>query len=576
MGMHSGHSDSELMKRSLNGDVEAFTALVCRYRDVPYAAAYSLVHDFHDARDIAQEAWIKAYRRLITCDPDRHFGAWLYGISRRCAIDWLNRRRLPTEDLSAAANVHDPRPQPDEEQEKREICEMVRRALSSLSEANRATTVLYYINGYSQRDISGILGVPLGTVKRRLHESRNSLRRDIMEMVRETFAKNELEGEFAQEVSAEMIEWYVKPSYTAELANFLWSIGEESYYSRAYKEEKALWRCKLGRDVASKVDEFIDFGRTAISQSALGNIFHFSDAESLDEMIAELDSLESLKRRVLKAKPSDPGWIDSIFMHLEENRVLFQQILDALKQADYDGYWQREIQPVVSRRCEELHGELSNYSVKKILMEINGLLGPQYNIEHGPKPMYLTYFGYPLAYGVPDDGGVHSFRGDRPEPTMFVGIFIHLLLYNYSPGGSVLEHLEQLSKSQFYARNLEMYKHYWGGGPYKDFIVAAEKYISVKLGVVSDEKAFHHLYTNQDGTSVLGVIIYDNMSTEKLEGKTYDEFLSSLFEERVIEPATLEGEYYRILEKRVGKKGAEKRREDYQHKYARYEAGKCG
>lgn len=90
---------------------------------------------------------------------------------------------------------------------------------------------------------------------------------------------------------------------------------------------------------------------------------------------------------------------------------------------------------------------------------------------------------------------------------MFVGIFIHLLLYNYSPGGSVLAHLKQLSKSQFCARNLEMYKHYWGGGSYKDFIVAAEKYISVKLGVVSDEKAFHHLYTNEDGTSVLGVII---------------------------------------------------------------------
>lgn len=60
------------------------------------------------------------------------------------------------------------------------------------------------------------------------------------------------------------------------------------------------------------------------------------------------------------------------------------------------------------------------------------------------------------------------------------------------------------------------------------------------------------------------------MNTKKLEGKTYDEFLSSLFEERVIEPATLEDEYYRILEKRVGKKEAEKRREYYQYAYARY------
>lgn len=54
---------------------------------------------------------------------------------------------------------------------------MVQQALSSLSEVNRETTILYYINGYSQKDISGFLGVPLGTVKRRLHDSRKLLER---------------------------------------------------------------------------------------------------------------------------------------------------------------------------------------------------------------------------------------------------------------------------------------------------------------------------------------------------------------------------------------------------------------
>ena len=194
-------SDSELVRKTLNGALEAFTDLVRRYQDVAYAAAYSLVHNFHDARDIAQEAWIRAYQRLVTYDPNRPFGAWLYRISKRCAVDWLrSRQHLPVADLAAAANIPDPRPQPDEEQEDRERYEMIHRALSSLSEVNRETTVLYYIDGYSQRDISGFLSVPLGTVKRRLHDSRKLLQKEVMKMVKEIFEENKLEWKFTEDV----------------------------------------------------------------------------------------------------------------------------------------------------------------------------------------------------------------------------------------------------------------------------------------------------------------------------------------------------------------------------------------
>jgi RNA polymerase sigma factor (sigma-70 family) len=199
--MDRGISDGELVRKPLSGDSEAFTVLVRRYQDVTYAAAYSLVHNFHDAKDIAQEAWIKTYQRLVTYDPNRPFGAWIYRISKRCAIDWLRScQYLPVEDLSEVTNIPDPGPQPDEEQEKRELHETVHKALSSLSELNRETTVLYYINGYSQREVSGILGVPLGTVKRRLHDSRELLRKEVMEMVREAFEENKLKWKFTQDV----------------------------------------------------------------------------------------------------------------------------------------------------------------------------------------------------------------------------------------------------------------------------------------------------------------------------------------------------------------------------------------
>ena len=193
--------DSKLVKETLDGNSEAFTALVCRYQDVVYAAAYSIVRNFHDAKDIAQEAWINAYQKLFTYDPDRHFGAWIYRISKRCAVDWLRKRENSVvDDLSAAMNIADPGLQPDEEQEKRELYDIVNRALLSLSEVHRETTVLYYINGYSQIDVSRILNVPLGTVKRRLHDSRELLRKEVMDMVKEAFEINKLEWKFTQDV----------------------------------------------------------------------------------------------------------------------------------------------------------------------------------------------------------------------------------------------------------------------------------------------------------------------------------------------------------------------------------------
>jgi len=199
--MDSKLSDGELVRRVLEGNTDAFAVLVHRYQDVAYAVAYSIVRNFHDAKDIAQEVWIRVYQRLATYDPDRYFGSWLYTVSKRCAIDWLRSRcSLPDEELSAALSVPDQKSLPDEEQERREACEGIHQALSSLSEVNRETTVLYYINGYSQKEVSQILGVPLGTVKRRLHDSREVLRKEVTEMIKETFEKNKPGWEFTEDV----------------------------------------------------------------------------------------------------------------------------------------------------------------------------------------------------------------------------------------------------------------------------------------------------------------------------------------------------------------------------------------
>jgi RNA polymerase sigma-70 factor (ECF subfamily) len=190
-------SDEELVRRVLSGDRDAFGALVERYKGMVYGVAYAHLRNFHDAQDLSQEVFIKAFLNLSSYDPARPFGNWLYVITRRMAIDRLRGRREMKE---LTDEIIDRSPTPDVRAERREMQRLLKDALSRLSERNRETFCLYYMDGYSIREISRILSVPQGTVKRRLHEARKILRKEVVRMAREGFKEEALTWKFTEDV----------------------------------------------------------------------------------------------------------------------------------------------------------------------------------------------------------------------------------------------------------------------------------------------------------------------------------------------------------------------------------------
>src|SRR3954452_19483397 len=85
-------NDADLVRRARQGDTEAFTLLVERYRDAIYGLAFHELHDFEDARDVAQEAFIQAYLHLDQLrDPDR-FGPWLRQVTVNQCRSWRRSR----------------------------------------------------------------------------------------------------------------------------------------------------------------------------------------------------------------------------------------------------------------------------------------------------------------------------------------------------------------------------------------------------------------------------------------------------------------------------------------------------
>lgn len=293
-----------------------------------------------------------------------------------------------------------------------------------------------------------------------------------------------------------------------------------------------------------------------MSQSMLGTLFYYSQAESIRDLIACIEDPESLKQNIEKADISEGdkrGLMSWLSYNIEKNKERLLEVLSALEQAGYDGYWGEEIKPVVEERCREMQSQLSQYSPKEIVRNIQELLGPAYTISAEPKPIYLTYFSYSLAYHLPDDSSVHSFKADIPikvEGTL--STYTHELLHNFTESEKLRAYYDGLLDNPLFSKTREILSGYWGEPPTEDLIIAAEKYLVTKMGIASSEQAFHHLYTNYGGAAMLAAIIYDYMEGEGLKGKNYEDFLIDLFQSGKIQAQTLDQQYRAVLERRVG------------------------
>jgi RNA polymerase sigma-70 factor (ECF subfamily) len=165
-----------LVARALGGEQQALGLLVSRYTGPVRRVTRAILGDVDDAEDAAQDAFLLALVKLDQYDHTRPFGPWLLRIVTNAAIDRRRRRRvrqtlLLDDDVAAVG------PLPDIEAERRAWGERLQSALATLPERYRAALVLFDVEGYSQVEIAGILGVAPGTVRSAVFHARRRLRR---------------------------------------------------------------------------------------------------------------------------------------------------------------------------------------------------------------------------------------------------------------------------------------------------------------------------------------------------------------------------------------------------------------
>ncbi len=171
--------DSALVATALSGRPDAFATLVERYDRAVYHLAYRTLHDQEEARDVAQEAFFKAYRSLRTFKPGAKFSTWIFAITYHACCDRLARRkRYSNEELPERA---DTAAGPESQAVASDEARRLRAAIDALPEKYRTVVTLYHLQGRQYDEIAQVLGIPMGTVKTHLFRAKEQLRRILTE-----------------------------------------------------------------------------------------------------------------------------------------------------------------------------------------------------------------------------------------------------------------------------------------------------------------------------------------------------------------------------------------------------------
>ncbi|MCB9742501.1 MAG: sigma-70 family RNA polymerase sigma factor [Alphaproteobacteria bacterium] len=183
-----GEADREIVDAVLAGDPTAYRVLVERYQGRIYTMICGMVRDREEARDLTQEAFIKAFHNLSRFRRDARFYTWLYRIAMNVSIDHIRKHKkrqtsefdeqIATRDADGGIDeAHRSMGDPGKELARKRLNQRIMDALDTLSPDHKQIILLREIEGFSYKEISDALEVPEGTVMSRLFYARKQLRK---------------------------------------------------------------------------------------------------------------------------------------------------------------------------------------------------------------------------------------------------------------------------------------------------------------------------------------------------------------------------------------------------------------
>jgi RNA polymerase sigma-70 factor, ECF subfamily len=174
--------DLSLIDRFKGGDQAAFEELILKYEDRIYNLCRLILGNSHDAQDMAQETFLKAYQKLKDFKPEASLYTWLYRIAVTTCLDYKKKPffeslfRKSGEDEEYILEPVSEEPSPEKLYESKQLWLALRKSLGKLSLKLKTVIILKEIEGLSYEDIAEVLDVSIGTVKSRISRARDELK----------------------------------------------------------------------------------------------------------------------------------------------------------------------------------------------------------------------------------------------------------------------------------------------------------------------------------------------------------------------------------------------------------------
>jgi len=172
----------------MGGDLDSFNQLVLRWERPIYALAYRVIGREEDARDVAQETFLRAFRALSGFKGQAKFSSWLYRITLNLCRDWIRKeRRTPVSqapegiDIIELAGEGTPAESIEQLVGRKQLGRAVSKAMAMLPEEQRTAIILKEYHGLTFQEIADMLDCPLSTVKTRLYQGLSVVRKQLEE-----------------------------------------------------------------------------------------------------------------------------------------------------------------------------------------------------------------------------------------------------------------------------------------------------------------------------------------------------------------------------------------------------------
>ncbi|MGP4074027.1 RNA polymerase sigma factor SigW [Piscibacillus sp. B03] len=184
---------AQLIKQVKKGNHEAFGEIIEHYQHGIYQHCYRMLGNHHDAQEMTQETFVRAYTSIQSFKQKNKFAPWLYRIATNLSIDWMRKKKplhILDQPISDDYNstyvdqIIQEGPTPEESVQDQELNNTIQQAILELPSKYRAVIVLKYVRDLSLEEIAETLDLPVGTVKTHLHRGREALRKSLVKTIR--------------------------------------------------------------------------------------------------------------------------------------------------------------------------------------------------------------------------------------------------------------------------------------------------------------------------------------------------------------------------------------------------------